>query len=172
MVIGIDLGTTGLKVSLFQQDGRLLGSAYCEYPIQVPQPGWAEQDPREWFDNLCHLGMPHHVAVFEGHSIDVLKRGAATTAAQRWVKEKTASITANLQLATSLEDFGQRLLRELLPALGGGVAGIEAATAFRNERQGDSRIAGAAAAATGMAWAGRGSVCTGGGRCLRVNPGP
>jgi L-fucose isomerase-like protein len=33
-----------------------------------------KQDPREWFDELCHAGMPHHLAVFEGHSADMLKR--------------------------------------------------------------------------------------------------
>lgn len=32
------------------------------------------QDPREWFEELCHQGMPHHVAVFEGHSADLLRR--------------------------------------------------------------------------------------------------
>lgn len=33
-----------------------------------------KQDPRAWFEELCHQGMPHHVAVFEGHSADLLKR--------------------------------------------------------------------------------------------------
>ena len=35
-----------------------------------------KQDPREWFEELCHQGMPHHVVVFEGHSADLLKRFA------------------------------------------------------------------------------------------------
>ncbi len=35
-----------------------------------------KQDPGEWFDELCHQGMPHHVVVFEGHSADLLKRFA------------------------------------------------------------------------------------------------
>ena len=34
------------------------------------------QYPRQWFDDLCHHGMPHHVVVFEGHHLDVLKRFA------------------------------------------------------------------------------------------------
>jgi L-fucose isomerase-like protein len=33
-----------------------------------------KQDPREWFEELCHQGMPHHVAVFEGHSANMLRR--------------------------------------------------------------------------------------------------
>jgi L-fucose isomerase-like protein len=33
-----------------------------------------KQDPREWLEELCHQGMPHHVVVFEGHSAGLLKR--------------------------------------------------------------------------------------------------
>lgn len=32
------------------------------------------QDPREWFEELCHQGMPHHVVLFEGHHMDMLRR--------------------------------------------------------------------------------------------------
>ena len=32
------------------------------------------QDPREWFEELCHQGMPHHMAVFEGHHARRLQR--------------------------------------------------------------------------------------------------
>jgi xylulokinase len=51
-LIGIDLGTTGLKVSLWEESGRLLGAEYCEYPILSPQPGFAEQDPQAWWDGF------------------------------------------------------------------------------------------------------------------------
>lgn len=36
----------------------------------------AQEDPREWFESLCHQGMPHHVAVFAGHHAAVLRRFA------------------------------------------------------------------------------------------------
>jgi L-fucose isomerase-like protein len=35
-----------------------------------------DRDPRGWFDELCHQGMPHHVAVFAGHHCDLLRRFA------------------------------------------------------------------------------------------------
>ena len=57
-------------------------------------------------------------------SIDVLKAGAATMAEQRWVKANIAKLAGVLQLATSHEEFGQRLLSGLVPMLGGGVAGF------------------------------------------------
>ncbi len=50
--LGIDLGTTGLKVTLLTEDGQLIGSEYCEYPILSPEPGYAEQDPQVWWDGF------------------------------------------------------------------------------------------------------------------------
>jgi signal transduction histidine kinase/CheY-like chemotaxis protein len=57
-------------------------------------------------------------------SVDVLKQGAAAMDQQRWVKTGAAKITAELQGATSLAEFGQRLISGLVPVLGGGVAGF------------------------------------------------
>ncbi|MBC8447349.1 MAG: xylulokinase [Chloroflexi bacterium] len=48
-LLGIDLGTTGLKVALLTEEGRLVGSEYREFPILSPQPGYAEQDPEAWW---------------------------------------------------------------------------------------------------------------------------
>jgi L-fucose isomerase-like protein len=38
----------------------------------------ARQDPRPWFEELCHAGMPHHVALFRGHHDALLRRFART----------------------------------------------------------------------------------------------
>jgi two-component system, sensor histidine kinase and response regulator len=57
-------------------------------------------------------------------SIDVLKRGAASMEEQRWVKSNAAKLTSELQGATSLPEFGQRLVSGLMSILGGGVAGF------------------------------------------------
>jgi PAS domain S-box-containing protein len=57
-------------------------------------------------------------------SIDVLKQGAAAMEEQRWVKSNAAKLTGDLQGATSLAEFGQRLISGLAPVLGGGVAGF------------------------------------------------
>lgn len=52
ILMGVDLGTTGLKVTLWEATGRLLGSEYCEYPILTPFPGFAEQEPALWWEGL------------------------------------------------------------------------------------------------------------------------
>ncbi len=50
--LGIDLGTTGLKVTLSDEIGKYIGSAYREYPILSPEPGYAEQDSLAWWNGL------------------------------------------------------------------------------------------------------------------------
>jgi xylulokinase len=52
-LLGIDLGTSGLKAAVFDLDGMLLGLG--RVPSQyLPRPvGWAEQDPREWWAGCC-----------------------------------------------------------------------------------------------------------------------
>ena len=49
-VLGIDLGTSGTKTVLFDQDGKGIASATVEYPMSQPQNGWAEQDPADWYN--------------------------------------------------------------------------------------------------------------------------
>src|SRR5207249_8521173 len=55
-------------------------------------------------------------------SIEVLKQGASEIDEQRWVKASASRILGELQGATSLAEFGQRLLSGLVPLLRGGVA--------------------------------------------------
>lgn len=48
MFVGIDLGTSGVKLLLLDKEGRILGARTEEYPLSFPKPGWSEQDPNEW----------------------------------------------------------------------------------------------------------------------------
>lgn len=43
-LIGLDIGTTGCKAILFDEEGRVVSQAAREYAILTPRPGWAEQD--------------------------------------------------------------------------------------------------------------------------------
>lgn len=51
-LLGIDVGTTGCKAAAFSLDGRLLASAYAEYDIRRPQPGYAELDTRAVWERI------------------------------------------------------------------------------------------------------------------------
>ncbi|MCK4478209.1 xylulokinase [Candidatus Bathyarchaeota archaeon] len=49
-LMGIDIGTEGCKAILFNAKGKSLARSYQEYPIIVPEPSWAEQDPHLWWN--------------------------------------------------------------------------------------------------------------------------
>ena len=51
--IGIDLGTSAVKLLLVDGDGQICGSVSEEYPLSFPQPGWSEQEPADWWDAVC-----------------------------------------------------------------------------------------------------------------------
>lgn len=47
--IGIDLGTSAVKLLLMDETGRVNHIVSKEYPLSFPQPGWAEQNPSDWW---------------------------------------------------------------------------------------------------------------------------
>ena len=49
ILLSIDLGTEGARVGAFTVDGTALGSVHRPYRTTFPRPGWAEQDPEEWW---------------------------------------------------------------------------------------------------------------------------
>jgi xylulokinase len=48
-LLGIDIGTSGTKGVLMDSEGKIYARAGREYSINIPQPGWAEQDPQMWW---------------------------------------------------------------------------------------------------------------------------
>ena len=48
-LLGVDIGTSGTKTVLFDEQGNALASALEEYPLYQPKNGWAEQDPEDWW---------------------------------------------------------------------------------------------------------------------------
>lgn len=49
-LIGVDLGTSGTKTVLFDENGKALAAETIEYPMYQPKNGWAEQDPADWWN--------------------------------------------------------------------------------------------------------------------------
>ena len=52
-LLGIDLGTSGLKAAVFDLDGTLLGLGRATSKYAAGPAGWAEQDPRMWWAGCC-----------------------------------------------------------------------------------------------------------------------
>ncbi|MDD5659364.1 MAG: xylulokinase [Actinomycetota bacterium] len=49
-LLGIDIGTSGTRCIVIDEHGSIIGSAIKEYPLYTPKPGWAEQNPMDWYD--------------------------------------------------------------------------------------------------------------------------
>src|SRR3990172_7206649 len=64
LLLGIDVGTSSSKGVLVEPDGNVLRSHVTEHTMDIPQPGWAEQDADKvwWADivTICH-------ALLDGH---------------------------------------------------------------------------------------------------------
>lgn len=57
--IGIDLGTSAVKLLLMEGNGKIVRVTSREYPLYFPHPGWSQQNPEDWYkqsmDGLCEL---------------------------------------------------------------------------------------------------------------------
>ena len=49
MFIGVDLGTSAVKLLAMDNDGKILKTVSVEYPISFPKSGWSEQNPEDWY---------------------------------------------------------------------------------------------------------------------------
>ena len=48
LFIGVDLGTSAVKLLLMDESGKIHKIVSKEYPLRFPHPGWSEQDPEDW----------------------------------------------------------------------------------------------------------------------------
>ena len=49
LYIGVDLGTSAVKLLLMDENGNIHKIVSREYPLYFPHPGWSEQKPEDWF---------------------------------------------------------------------------------------------------------------------------
>ena len=48
-LVGLDVGTSGVKALAVAPDGEVVAKAEVAYPLSTPRPGWSEQDPADWW---------------------------------------------------------------------------------------------------------------------------
>ena len=51
-LIGLDVGTSGAKCIMIDENGKVIASSTQEYPLFTPRPGWAEQNPEDWWQGV------------------------------------------------------------------------------------------------------------------------
>ena len=50
LYIGVDLGTSAVKLLLMEENGKIVNIVSKEYPLYFPHPGWSEQKPEDWYE--------------------------------------------------------------------------------------------------------------------------
>lgn len=66
--IGIDLGTSSVKLMLVSGDGEILNTATSDYPVSYPRSGWSEQVPQDWWNAICST-LPDLLRGFDGQLV-------------------------------------------------------------------------------------------------------
>ena len=109
-LVGIDVGTSGVKALALSESGEILARAECDYPLATPRPGWAEQDPDNWVRGadaaLADLGVEPASIGWSGqmHGLVVLdEHGEVLRPAILWNDQRTAAECAAIEERVGLE---------------------------------------------------------------------
>ena len=68
LYIGIDLGTSSVKLMLVDEDGRICREQTKDYPVYYPRHGWSEQNASDWWNAICE-GLPALLDGFDGQDV-------------------------------------------------------------------------------------------------------
>jgi len=118
--MGIDIGTSGCKAAIFDEDGRLISMAYREYNIISKNIGWAELDTDEVIEN-CFDVIKESASLLEDGSITGLgisSQGEAFTLIDKEGKALcnaliSSDIRANEMIGIWTEKFGEEKLYQI-----------------------------------------------------------
>ena len=68
LYIGVDLGTSAMKLLLMDESGNIKNAVSKEYPLEFPQPGWSQQNPEDWRKAVME-GIPELLEGFDGNDV-------------------------------------------------------------------------------------------------------
>ena len=76
LYIGVDLGTSAMKLLLMDGLGNILNTVSKAYPLEFPRPGWSQQDPADWKKALFE-GIPELLRGFDSATVAGIGVGVA-----------------------------------------------------------------------------------------------
>ena len=68
LYIGIDLGTSSVKLMLTDSAGKIKNTVTKEYPVSYPRSGWSEQNADDWWSAVCEA-LPELLCGFDGQAV-------------------------------------------------------------------------------------------------------
>ncbi len=74
LYIGIDLGTSAVKLLLMDETGRVLNETSLAYPLEFPHPGWSQQNPEDW-KRAVLTGIPRLLEGFDKSQVTGIGAG-------------------------------------------------------------------------------------------------
>ena len=113
-VVGLDIGTSGVKGLALADDGSVLARAEQSYAFATPHPGWAEQDPEQWWaatgpvlDALREAGEPAGIGLSgQMHGLVTLDQAdRVVRPAILWNDQRTAEECAEIERRVGLEEL-------------------------------------------------------------------
>jgi len=109
-LVGLDVGTTGVKALAISESGEVLSRAERPYALRTPHPGWAEQDPDDWCraaeGAIAALGVEPCSVGLSGqmHGLVLLdEHDRALRPAILWNDQRTAAQTDEINRRLGLE---------------------------------------------------------------------
>jgi xylulokinase len=107
-LIGLDVGTSGVKGIALSADGEVLAVGEESYPLATPRPGWAEQDPEDWWRaaQAVLARLPDGPVGFSGqmHGLVVLDEAERVLRpAILWNDQRTGAECAEIEERVGLE---------------------------------------------------------------------
>lgn len=69
LYIGIDLGTSSVKLMLVDIEGQVINTVTKEYSVSYPCPGWSEQNAADWWSAICEA-LPELLCGFDGQAVN------------------------------------------------------------------------------------------------------
>ena len=72
--VGVDLGTSSVKLVLMEETGEIKNIVAKEYPLYFPKPGWSEQEPKDWYSQFV-AGMKELLSGIDKSEVDGISFG-------------------------------------------------------------------------------------------------
>lgn len=114
LLLGIDIGTSACKIAVFEKNGTVIAAGSGDYPVYYPQPGWAEQNPDEWWTAVCETIK----TLLEKNHIDAREIAGVGIDGQSWSAipiDQEGNVLANtpIWMDTRAQDICDRINREI-----------------------------------------------------------